>query len=303
LKEKNEDYEKQKEEIVKKLLRKYKDIDIIDIVNKIKLFNPEDIDKDIKHKNNYNLINIELLKEINKSKELSESISECFYFKNNSEEYILYPKESKLYMIEDRDKTSFHLNELYTNLGIIINNLKDLEENEENIKKKLELPLKELSDPEAYYCINNEWIDEYKKLYNYKTIVKNKNSDEHQLYSYIKAENISDFLIDKSNLVPKLIEGTDYYTDFCFVNKILSESIITDINKFNNINLELDDSFLLSFGDKKIFLKNNNNSYFVYSINFSKYKLDYILNIKKKKNLTDFFFDYETFEELLKKNE
>jgi hypothetical protein len=54
-------------------------------------------------------------------------------------------------MIEyNKENTTFHLNELYTNLVIIINNLKGLEENEEDIKKKLELPLKELSDPEAY---------------------------------------------------------------------------------------------------------------------------------------------------------
>ena len=225
--------------------------------------NPENIDNDKRHKNNYNLINIELLKDINKSKEFSESILECIYFKNNNEEYILYPEENKLYMIEYKDKTSFYLNECYTNLGIIINNLKGLEENEENINKKLEVPLKELSDPEEYYCINNEWIEEYKNLYNFKKIIKNKNIDEKKLYSYINAENISDFLTDNNNLIPNLIEGTDYYADFCFINENLYESIIKDINKSNNIKLKLENSFQVSFGGNKIFLKDGNYSYFI----------------------------------------
>ena len=304
LKEKNEEYEKQKEEIIKKLLRKYKDKNIEDIVNEnIILFNPEDIDNDKNHKNKYNLINIELLKEINKSKEFSESILECFYFKNNDEEYILYPEKNKLYMIKNRDKTSFHLNECYINLGIIINNLKGLEENEENIKKKLELPLKELSDPEEYYCINNEWIEEYKKLYNYKTIIKNKDKEEQALYSYINAEKISDFLIDNKNSIPNLIEGTNYYVDFCFINKNLYESIIKDINKSNNINLKFENRFQISFGGNRIFLKNNNYSYFIYSINYPKYKLDYILNIKNKKNIKEFLSGYKTFDEFISNNE
>jgi len=307
LKEKNEEYEKQKEEIIKKLLRKYKDKNIEDIVNEnILLFNPEDIDNDKNHKNKYNLINIELLKEINKSKEFSESILECFYFKNNDEEYILYPGKSKLYMIKNRDKTSFNLKECYINLEIIINNLKGLEENEENIKKKLELPLKELSDPEEYYCINNEWIEEYKKLYNYKTIIKNKNKDEQELYSYINAENISNFLTDDNNLIPNLIEGTDYFTNFSFINKNLYESIIKDINKSNDINLNSKNNFELSFGGKKIFLKEVQKwetYYFIYSIDFSKYKLDYILKFKKKINIKDFLSDYETFDDFIKNNE
>ena len=303
-KEKEEVYEKIKEETIKRLSKNYKDIDIFDIVSKIKLFNPEDIDNDKKYKNQLGLINIDLLEEINKSKEFSESILECFYFKNNGEEYILYPKENKLYMIGYiKDNSAFHLIELYTNLGIIINNLKGLEENEENIKKKLKLPLKELSDPEEYYCINNEWIEEYKNLYNYKKIIKNKNNNEQTLYSYINAEKISDFLIDNKNLIPNLIEGTDYYTDFCFINKNLCESIIKDINKSNNINLKLENSFQILFGGNRIFLKNNKYSYFIYSINLLKYKLDYILNIKNKKNIKEFLSDYETFDEFIKKNE
>jgi len=112
-------------------------------------------------KNQLNLINIELLKEISKSNKFSESILECFYIKNNNEEYILLTKESKLYMIENnKDNTIFHLNEFYANLGIIINNLKGLYENEEIIKEKLKLPFKELSKPEEYYCINQAWISE-----------------------------------------------------------------------------------------------------------------------------------------------
>ena len=302
LKEKKEDYEKKKEETIKKLSKNYKDIDIIDIVNKIKLFNPEDIDNDKKHKNHLCLVNIELLKEINKSKEFLESILECFYFKNNNEEYILYPEENKLYMIEyKKENTTFHLNELYTNLVIIINNLKGLEENEEDI-----IPLKELSDPEEYYCINNEWIEEYKNLYNYKTIIKNKNKDEQTLYSYIKSENISDFLKDDEQLEPNTIEGTSYFTNFIFINKNLFESIIKDINKSNNINLKSENKFELLFGGMTIFLKESQKwetYYYIYSINFSKYKLDFILKVKKKINIKDFLSGYETFEEFIKNNE
>ena len=306
-KEKEEDYEKIKEETIKRLLKNYKDIDIIDFINNIKLVNPEDIDNDKKYKNQFSLVNIDLLKEINKSKEFSESILECFYFKNNDEKYILYRKENKLYMIEyNKDNNSFHLKELYTNLGIIIINHKGLEENEENIKKKLEQPLKELSDPDEYYCINSEWISEYKKIYNYKAIINNKNKDEQKLYSYINTENISEILKDNKNLEPAVIEGINLITDFCLINKNLFESIIEDINKSNKIKLKSDYNYHILFGDNKIFLKEDkmwDTYYYIYSIDFSKYKLDYYLKVKKKINIKDFFSDYETFDEFIKNNE
>ena len=305
LKEK-EKYEEKEEEIIKRLSSKFQNIDIIDIINKIILINPENINDYKMHKNQFSLINIELLKDINKSKEFSESILECFYFKHNDEEYILYPEKSKLYMVEyNKDNSSFHLNELYTNLGIIINNLRRLNENEENIKKKLELPLKELSDPEEYYCINYEWISEYKKLYNYNKIIDNTNKDEHKLYSFINAENISDFLKDNKNLEPNLIEGIEIITNFCLINKKLFESIIEDINKSNNIKLKSEYNFQVSFGDKKIFLtevEKWETYYYIYSIDFKKYKLDYILK-GKKINIKTFLPDYETFDEFIKNND
>ena len=80
----NKNYEEKEKEIIKKLLNNYKDKNIKIIVNKIDLFNPEYIDKDKIQKNNYNFINIELLKMINESKEFSESILECFHFKNDN---------------------------------------------------------------------------------------------------------------------------------------------------------------------------------------------------------------------------
>jgi hypothetical protein len=130
-----------------------------------------------------------------------------------------------------------------------------------------------------------EWISEYKNCYNYNKIIQYKNNDKGSLFSFINSENISYFLKDNKNLEPDVIEGIDIIADFCLINKNLFGSIIEDINKYNNIKLKSDYNFQVYFGDNKIFLKDGikwETFYYIYSTDFSKYKLEYILNIKKK---------------------
>ncbi len=99
---KNEDYNKALEKIINKSYHKYRNINLSEYVGGIKIYGPEDIDKDKRKYNIYYFINLELLKMINDSEDFIkklESQDNCFYFINNDENYILFEKSQKVYQI------------------------------------------------------------------------------------------------------------------------------------------------------------------------------------------------------------
>ena len=176
LKDNKEEYDKKEKNIISSLKNNNGYIDSKVLVNSIKFFNPEEIDKDKNNQQNiYNLIDKELLKLINKSQKFISKIEECYYFGNNKEKYIFYPDKQILYKVEfcNNNNNEFKLKECEIILDIkeIISYLKSLYENDNKIFQQMKIPLKNISNDEEYYLVDKNWIKEFKKYYNYDQFI------------------------------------------------------------------------------------------------------------------------------------
>ena len=318
------DYDKVEEKIIKNLF-KYADITITEVIKNIKIFNPKKIDKDKNRKNIYNLVDIDLLKKLNKSTKNEKNLEvECYYFLNNYEFFIIFPEDNIVYQIIDynKEKDSFKLkqyksdsleNEDDKEQNDILHILKRLFSNQCNIKGKLKISLEKMSKPKKYYLVNEMWMEEYKKQYNYDKIEKNIDNSDKKLLSYMNNNNISDFLKDINNLIPyniqnKLSKEYEVPINFEIVEHELFELIINNINE-NNLKLFSDYKFDISFGDNKIFVKSkyfiNKNIYLIYSLKKNIYNLDYIIEFENNKEdikgLLMSSEKNESFEEIINK--
>jgi hypothetical protein len=142
------EYEKKEKDIIASL-KKDEYNDAKQIVNKLLLINPDEIDED----KNYNLIDIEFLKLINKSKKFISKIETCYYFINNNEKYIFYSDKQMLYKLEMCNKKNKEYKLKYM-VGLdfkeIPQYLSLLYNNEIKIKRHSNNTLKDISNPEEY---------------------------------------------------------------------------------------------------------------------------------------------------------
>ena len=106
-------------------------------------------------------------------------------------------------------------------------------------------------------------------------------------------------------LIPKYnnFDNFNYPLNFELVIKDLFESIIEDLNTQNNINLKINQCYDVMLGDKKIFVQDNTNKniYFIYSLAYEKYELEYLIDYENE-NLFDFINynnDKISFEEII----
>ena len=74
--------------------------------------------------------------------------------------------------------------------------------------------------------------------------------------------------------------------NFEIIDKELLDLILKDINTKMNIHMSSNYNFkILSFSDNKIFVNDGNNRnslYYIYSVKYNKYELEYIVIFKKK---------------------
>ena len=302
IKDKNE-YNKKEEDIINKISKNKKDI--ISFIENMNIYIPNEIDDDKKNENNYNFINMELLKEINNSKEFFEGLEKietCYYCKNNNEYLILYPKSKKIYRIEcSRENDSIKLKEYYSSYNSqneedILENSNDLYENEQEIKKLLESPLEKISFPKEYYIVDENWIKEYKDSFN----INQKSSIKRKISFFKNSENLYPEIINikKSNIYKIPIK-------FEIINVQILDSILEIMNKNYNLKINTNYKYEISFGANKIFIKDESNKtsfYYIYSFINGKIELEYIL-ININKSIKKFFSSYsknnEIFEEFL----
>ena len=214
---------------------------------------------------------------------------ECNLFYNNKEYFIFYPNKKKLFKLNyiNNNENKFILNEYEFNSDFktILENLKKLKINEKNIGKMMNSPLNKLSESINFYLINNNWIKFYKKFYNYDLIIKKKNEDDKTLLSLFKKEILPKELKSANNLIPdtQKINNITVPINFEIINKDLFDSILEDINKNNKINLKINSNYSnykISFGDNKIFVKDNSNFYYIYTYMNNNYELEYIILMK-----------------------
>ena len=296
-----EEYNKLEENYINKLIKKV-DINIINFIENIELFDPQKIDDNKRKRNIYNLINLDLLKNISNSQQFLEnldSLYKCYFLINNKEDLILFPNIKRLYKIDYNNKNfSFQLNPYDSNSECedILQNLKGLYENEQNIITQLKQSLPNILKAKQYYLVKTEWIKEYKRIYNYENIVNNIRKKDRELLSYLENEKISNYCKKQEHLNPPLNKdiSEDFAAPFNFqiIDKQLFENILKIINDKNNIELKTKFLFDISFGDNKIIVKeewNSFNIYYIYSFIDEKYELQYILKLNNGEDINSIF--------------
>ena len=233
---------------------------------------------------------------------------------------ILFPDKAKLYKIYYHKQNEYSFKILFDETGSndqsdskledILQNIKGLYDNKNNIEKQMNILLKDISEYQTYYLVNEKWIEEYKDLYNYNIIVKNIDKKEQQLKSYLKKQKISDFLKVEDNLRPndirdKFSKKYEIPIDFELIEKKLFDLIIENFNDNNNLKLKSQYEYQILFGDHKIFVKdqyNNNTIYFIYTLDKENYDLEYIIEYKGEGDIKGLLLNCKTsenFEELI----
>jgi len=297
----NKESDKKLNEIVNKC-KNVENYGIFKLFCHLKLYDNNDIDN---NKNNkYNLIDIEEIKSIKGIDDFSVAI----YFRNNEEFFIFYPNAKKLYLLENyKGKGSFTLKEcnfdsFYENM---LMHLREIYENENRIKSLIKKSLGNITQPKKYYLVNNDWIKNFKKIYNYNYIINSLDNSDEKLIQILSLKNIPKEFKDNHNLEAKIINILNKYDapiNFELISKNTFDKILKDINEKNNLKLQSDMIYPVSFGEDKIFI-NINNIYFIYSSKGQEFKLEYIIELKNNdiKNFCQNCENNENFEQLMAK--
>ena len=315
-KEQNENFE---EYIIEKLLN-----------NK---FDFKSISEDVKY--NFHILDkLELNKQLNKANASFFFLSKDLFLKiNNDEDYkkFLDEQEKFLFLINDNkyfvynptykilynaiflddEKNEFKLKEyeFSSELKNVILNLKQLSKKEKIRKNSIKNNIldNDILKSSKYYLINKNWMKTYKNLYEYDSIVLYTERDEKTLLSLLNKKDFPDYLKNQKNLSPDY--NNNYSNNFSIplnfelVEKDIFESIIEDINTRNKINLKLNYCYNVILGDNKIFIRDISSQklFFIFSLGYEKYDLEYII-ILYNGNLLNFFGenkDQNSLEELL----
>ena len=286
---------KENEKIESKLIKELSNSDKYDlkkILKEINIFQPEEIINENNKNKDYNLINIDI-KSFGVEQEENEKIQDCYYFKNKGEFYIIYAERKKLFKIiyneeadnfklerciseGDSDGSEKEEKEIYEK---IVKNIKDLENKNKILGKKIKEKFDKISSLEKYYLISSKWIQELKNKFKKKY----KNFDVKSL----------DFLLKLENIRPENIQNEINYkkevpNDFDIIEKNLFEEILENLNKLqNDIKLYSEYIYDVSFGGELILVKEiKSNDIFIYSLENEKYKLEYIIYLNNEEKIS-----------------
>ena len=311
-----EEYDIYEKDLLEQLLN-YDDFESIsnDVKYNFEILEQSEIN-DYLNKITLSFLCIDVLLKINNDEDYKKFLNEQekFLFFINNNEYLVYsPKNQKLYkaILLEKNKNKLVLKEYEFNTEFknIILNLKILYKMEKNINDSIKKNFK-VNDGlniSKYYLINKNWIKAYKDLYEYDSIKKYLEREEKALLSSFKNKDLSDYLKNPKYLSPDY--DNNYSNDFNvplnfeLVEKDVFESIIKDINSRNKINLKSNYCYNAMLGDNKIFVQDNSdqNLYFIYSLGYDKYELEYII-ILNEGELFNFIKDNNdkpSFEELI----
>jgi len=237
------------------------------------------------------------------------------FFINNNKYFVYSSHSHKLYNVifQDNNKIEFKLkkyefnlefeNNIKNDLGI----LENLYKSEQKIEyyRNSNLSANESLKTYKLYLINREWMKKIKEIYNYDLFLRYRKQNWNVSLSLYKKKDIPDYLKNPQNLIPNYDNSNNCKVplNFEIVEKDIIESIIKDINIKNNINLDANHCYDVMLRDKKIFVQDNlkQNLYFIYSFEYVKYELEYII-VLKKVDLFNFIKnnnDKTSFEELI----
>jgi len=280
--------------IISQLISKKDLPDVKEFVKNIKIFNPDINDKDIQS-NKYNFISKEFLKLINNTKEFENKINnyeECFFFINNNEKYIFYPNQQKLYILQfvDNECIGFILKEIELNLGIneIKKYLLSLYSSENLVNNKIKSNFRNISKPEIFYLVNNNWMKLFKSFYQYDKIIKNEkiNLFNNQKFPE-ELKNVNNLYCE---LNKKELNNCGIPLNFELVDKKVFDQILEFINEKNKTKLSLNYYFNVNLGDQKIFVqdKTYQTLFYIYKLYNKAFELEYIIYLEKYGNINNF---------------
>ena len=317
--EKKEPLNKIKEFLFNKLQKK-KQFDLKDFISKINIVDETNLDSIIKNnKDIFSFINSDLILKFFNN-QADHSIFTKFqnaiflFFKNKNEYFALKEKTKKIYKLIPQNKIEFKLEEFNPSGDIknIIILLKKLVKIEKKIAEVFKSPLKNISNSQNFYLVNDDWLKNFKKYYNYEVITQYYHYDEEEINKAIKINQafpdqlkIPNNLFYKTQVYPNT--SINFPLNFDIVEKDIFDLILKELNTKYNIFLKLDNYFRIKFSDKKVFIRDNQNQnlYYIYSMNNSKLYIDYILEIENGESLSNLLFSSnynETLEQYLVSN-
>ena len=285
----------------------------------------------------YSFINLDFIKELNVSPDTLDFLKEKenIVFKNKGKYYVYLIKLKKYFEINLNSDYFFIIDDPNSkeqknkikqaakkepkinknieiphnkNLENIFEYLKKLVNDKEKKQNQLKDKLNNISALEKIYLVNKNWIDEFKKFYNYDEIRSNKIEFKNWAKSINSKKEFPKNLFEISNLLPETFKylylSQEIANKFEIIDKEIFDSILTEINTRNNTNLKLDNIYKASYCDNRIYIEDaqNDKLYFIYSINNSEYILDYIIQFETSYDITIMFNDCEnneTLEEIL----
>ena len=308
-----EEYNKQEKSIINNLVKDNKREQISNYITNLKKINSENIDNYINNNANFSLISKNLFLMINKDKDHLNNINileEAIFFINNKEYFIYYISSQNLYKLNfiDNDKNKFSLieKELESEYKDILKVLTKLYNEEKLIKYNVNhFNLNNLTKPKYYYAININWMNYFKKVCKYDLISVKENGKK--ILSLLKKEKFPSGLQNiqnLNNLFPNYNNIQNFIIPYGFelIEKNIFESLIQEISKYSNFILPYNNLYEVSFGDNKIFIKNNDNKlYFIYSGN--NYQFEYLIQFMNNIDLINYlqqnFSSELTFEEFI----
>ena len=234
----------------------------------------------------FHFINLNLIKLINDNTEFLNACKnrEAFLFVNNNIYYLYYQNTKQLYKINtSKVGSEFSIEEETFEQGLskIYENLKKLIKDEENQKQLMKSCLKLMQKPEDYYCINQKYMNDFKKVFNYTIIQKNPNN--YKIWKeYMKkngtppSELLNKALCFFSETLKVQNINVDIPKNFVIIKKEIFDSILEELNINNK-----DKSYQIAFGSQRIIIHDEYKPeiYLIYiKMNFT-YELDYIIDI------------------------
>ena len=218
----------------------------------------------------------------------------------NNKDFLLFFKNSKkLLKMENIKNISFNLS-IFENKNnskeAILSNLIKLYNSEREINNLL----KNDKNNTSYECyiINKKWIQNYKKFYNYDSIIQKMNEtgqnvNNNYLLSVLNNNKLLELFMNENNLCARQEKifnnnGNEFHypVNFEIVQKNVFDLIINEINTTNRINFGQNlNSVKIVLANNRIYIKYIQNYFYIGSYVNGEYKINYIIIINDKEIL------------------
>ena len=307
-------YNQEEDKIINIITNEQNQKNINELLNQAFIFNGMKVPENFKGQSVFHFINLDLISQIDNRPEIITKCqnSQAFFFVNNNINCLYYPTTKKLFQINGTLVIDFSIEEKNFDQGLegMYINLIDLNNDQEKEKDMMKYPIKYMSKPEFYYCINQKWINDFKRYFNYSIIEQFANKYE-VWKSYMDKNKVppNELLNNNNNLIPEQFNylnlPINIPKNFQLIKKDTFDSILKSINSTYNSNIQINKVYPVSFGGHRVIIKSELNSeiYLIYIEINSIYELDYIIYFYNNNfNLGNLFMNCsrdDTIEEVL----